>query len=218
MSASLALRACLFLVLLVGLGGSGILRRRADRAGGEVPRSADGPWIAAGLRVAGLIFWGSVLAWLLYPAAVGWAGLPLPAAARWVGLALVGGGIALGLWALWHLGLNVTPTAVARSDAELVTDGPYRWVRHPLYTSGFLSLPGCALVTANLLVLASGAVALALVVYRTRREERELIVLFGDRYVEYRRRTGRILPRVRRAGGGRTGGPPEARLFSDLLK
>lgn len=210
MSASLALRACLFLVLLVGLGGSGILRRRADRAGGEVPRSADGPWIAAGLRVTGLIFWGSVLAWLLHPPAVGWAGLPLPAAARWVGLALVGGGIALGLWALWHLGLNVTPTAVVRSDAELVTDGPYRWVRHPLYTSGFLSLPGCALVTANLLVLGSGAVALALVVYRTRREERELIALFGDRYVEYRRRTGRILPRVRRAGGGRAGERPEA--------
>lgn len=69
---------------------------------------------------------------------------------------LVAAGMALALWSLWHLGPYVTPTAAVRSDAELVVSGPYRRVRHPLYSSMLLTIPGCGLVTGSLAVLGAG--------------------------------------------------------------
>jgi len=127
-------------------------------------------------------------------AAIGWAAVPLPIAARWLGAALLALGLALGVWALWHLGPNVTPTAVARPAAKLVTSGPYRWVRHPLYASGLLMLPGSTLLTANVLVLAGGLAGLVALLVRVRREETELVRVFGPAYVEYMARAGRIVP------------------------
>jgi len=191
-------RLALVLILAAGALASGAMRKRADRAGGVVPRSADGPWIAAALKVGGLTVYGSLLAWILYPRAIGWAGVELPDALRWLGAALMALGVATGLWALRHLGRNVTPTAVPRPDAELVTTGPYRWVRHPLYSSGLLTLPGAALLSASLLVLVAGVLTYGVLLHRTRREETELVRRFGERYVQYRARTGMILPRVGR--------------------
>lgn len=191
-------RLALLLILLAGGVASGAMRKRADRAGGVVARSADEPWVAWALKVGGITVYGSLLAWILYPPVIGWASMGLPDALRWLGAALMALGIATGLWALKHLGRNVTPTAVPRADAELVTTGPYRWVRHPLYSSGLFTFPGAALLAANLLVLVAGAATYGVLLYRTRREETELVRRFGERYVEYRRRTGMILPRVGR--------------------
>lgn len=193
-------RLALLLILMAGVIASGAMRKRADRAGGVVPRSADEPWVGLALKVGGLTVYGSLLAWILYPPVIGWAGVALPDALRWLGAGLMVLGVATGLWALRHLGRNVTPTAVPRPDAELVTTGPYRWVRHPLYSSGLLTLPGAALLAANLLVLVAGAATYAVLLYRTRREETELVRRFGERYVDYRARTGMILPRVGRSG------------------
>lgn len=193
-------RLALLLILMAGVIASGAMRKRADRAGGVVPRSADEPWVGLALKVGGLTVYGSLLAWILYPPVIGWASVALPDALRWLGAALMVLGVATGLWALRHLGRNVTPTAVPRPDAELVTTGPYRWVRHPLYSSGLLTLPGAALLAANPLVLVAGAATYAVLLYRTRREETELVRRFGERYVDYRARTGMILPRVGRSG------------------
>lgn len=194
MAEEIALRVTLFSMLFLGLGASLRIRQSADEAGGVVPRSADTPGVAAALRICGAIYYGSILLWLAYPPLVSWAGVHLPEWLRWLGIALVAGGLALGLAALWHLGRSTTPTAVARTDAELVVSGPYRWIRHPLYTSMWLSVPGVALVSANLLPLLSGAATVAVLTFRTRREERELVERFGDRYRRYMSRTGRFLP------------------------
>lgn len=194
MSEDIALRVTLFSMLFLALAASLRMRRRADQAGGVVPRSADTPGVAAALRLLGTIYYGSILLWLAYPPLVSWAGVHLAGWLRWLGISLVAGGLALGLAALWHLGRSTTPTAVARTDAELVVSGPYRWIRHPLYTSMWLSVPGVALVSANLLPLLSGAATVGVLIFRTRREERELVERFGIRYRRYMSRTGRFLP------------------------
>lgn len=193
----LKFRLVLFLLLAIGLGASARLRRRADRLRGAVPRSADRPWIAAALRLAGFAFYGSLLAWLIHPPVLEWARVEIGTAVRWAGAPLTAAGVGLALWSLRHLGDNVTPTAVARSDAALVVSGPYSRVRHPLYSSMLLTVPGCGLLTGNAVVLGGGAAVFAVVLVRTRHEEALLYEKFGARYVCYARKTGRVLPRLR---------------------
>ena len=96
-----------------------------------------------------------------------------------------------------HLGLNVTPVADPRSDATLVTTGPYRYIRHPLYSFATLCLLGIGMAIDNgaFIVLPLGA--FTLMVIRVPREEALLVEKFGDAYREYRSRTGRFLPRLR---------------------
>lgn len=199
MGDDVALRLVTLVILLAGITASGMLRRRADRLGGAVPRAADGRAMQIALATSALIFYGSVLVWLIYPPALAWAAIALPAGARWLGAALVAAGMALGVWAIAHLGRNVTPTHVAREDASLVTSGPYRYVRHPLYASGLLLLPGCVLATSNVLVLTAGVAGLVAILIRVRREEAELVRRFGAAYTSYMTRTGRIVPWVGRS-------------------
>lgn len=189
-------RITLLAFLVGGLATSAWLRRRADEAGGVVPRSEDPPGLARALRMAGGAYYASLLLWIVHPPLVGWAQVALPPELRWLGAVLSAAGVGLGVWSLVHLGRNVTPTSAVRSDARLVVTGPYRRVRHPLYTSALLSIPGFSLLSANLLVLAAGVATFAVLVRRTDREEAKLLSAFGEEYTAYAERTGRFLPRI----------------------
>lgn len=77
-----------------------------------------------------------------------------------------------------------------------MTSGPYRFVRHPLYFAGFVAVTGDSLMTANWYLLGTGAVVLALLVLRTKKQEENLVARFGDDYRGYMRSTGRFFPRL----------------------
>lgn len=204
MTLDLAYRVALLLLLVPAFGASIRLRRRADRAGGEIPRSRDPAGVRVALRIGGAAYYGSVLLWLVYPPALRWSAVAVTPAVRWSGVVVTACGLGLAVWSLRHLGSNVTPTAIARPDAELVASGPYRWVRHPLYSSMFLTVPGIAAASANLIVLVAGAAMLAAIVVRTRAEEENLVRLIGEEYRSYMESTGRFLPRRPGRGGGRS--------------
>lgn len=93
------------------------------------------------------------------------------------------------------LGRNVSPTVMTHEDHQLVTSGPYRWIRNPLYVAGASIFGGLGLVAASGFLMAGAAAALALVWLRLPREEAELEARFGQAYRDYRERTGRFLPR-----------------------
>ncbi len=124
--------------------------------------------------------------------------VPLPVMVRWCGAPVGAAGVALLSATLSHLGHNLTDTVVTRREATLVTTGPYRWVRHPFYTTTSLLLVSVTLLSANLLIAASGLLVLVLLVLRTPRKEEKLVETFGDRYREYMAQTPRFLPRLRR--------------------
>lgn len=187
-------RVVVLSLLLVAFGIGGRLRRRADRAGSKVPRSTDGPLIRGALAASGFLYYGTLCAWIGYPPSVAWAQVPVAPGLRWSGAPLAAVGIALALWSLRELGRNVTPTALPRSDATLVTSGPYRRVRHPLYSSMLLTIPGFALLARNTLVLAGGVAVLLVLLLRVRREEKALLSRFGEEYRSYRDRTGALVP------------------------
>jgi protein-S-isoprenylcysteine O-methyltransferase Ste14 len=97
-----------------------------------------------------------------------------------------------------QLGPNFSSTLILRDGHQLIQDGPYRLVRHPMYTSFMVMLTGLLLLSANWIVggAAIGFVLL-LMALRTPREERMLLSHFGDEYRRYMERTGRYLPRIR---------------------
>lgn len=139
-------------------------------------------------------------AFLLMPRAVEFAVVPLPAGWRLLGAPVGLLGLLLFAWMFRHLGLNVTSTATPRAAATLVTSGPYRWVRHPMYLAALVLAMAAALLTANLVVAGGGAWAVGLLLARSRLEERRLVEKFGDAYREYQDRTGAIFPRCRWRG------------------
>jgi protein-S-isoprenylcysteine O-methyltransferase Ste14 len=89
--------------------------------------------------------------------------------------------------------------SLAIEGHTLITDGPYHWVRHPMYTAFATVFTGLFLLSANWFVGASATIAFgAVMMVRTPREEHLLIEVFGPKYRAYMDRTGRFLPRAGR--------------------
>ena len=162
----------------------------------KLDRRQEGPFILLTLRPLGVATWFGLIAYIIKPAWMTWASVPLPGWLRWTGTCL---GLSTGLlliWTLRSLGKNLTDTVVTRREHTLVTSGPYRWVRHPFYSSAALAIIAASLIAANWFLLAAGGLGFLLLVIRTTREEEHLIARFGDAYRKYMKRTGRFLPRI----------------------
>ena len=174
----------------------GIYHRLKARTGEKLDRRQEGMFILVALRLAGLAGTAGLIAYLIDPAYMAWAAVPLPVWLRWtgVGLALIAGSLLV--WMFRTLGRNLTDTVVTRKQHTLVTTGPYRWVRHPMYASAALAIVGNSLVAANWYLFVVGCLALLLLVIRTRKEEQNLIAKFGDDYRNYMQQTGRFVPRL----------------------
>ena len=110
-----------------------------------------------------------------------------------IGAVLFACGIALAVWARVHLGRNWGMPMSQRAEPELVTSGPYRFVRHPIYTGLLIAMLGTALVN-NLLGLIVVAVLVAYFYYSGTVEERNLTAVFPQAYPEYKTRTKMLIP------------------------
>ncbi len=97
-------------------------------------------------------------------------------------------------WTLSSLGRNLADAAAIRSQAQLVTTGPYRWIRHPYYVTTLLLMTSATVLTANGLVGLTSLLVLALLFSRTPHEEAMLIQRFGDEYRAYATGTNRFFP------------------------
>lgn len=180
-------------VFLAAIVISGTYRRRAEREGSPLLERAPDRAAVALLRFLGAALWILVL---VDPPR--WSRLPLPDALRWAGAGLALALLPVFVWILRTLGRNITTTFVTRREHTLVTTGPYRWVRHPLYGAGLVMHAALALVLASSIVAAMGLVIVALLPWRIRREEAHLTARFGDAYRDYRRHSGSLFPKLRR--------------------
>jgi len=131
------------------------------------------------------------------------AAVAVPAPVRWAGL-LLGLG-SLGLWTWTHLALGRYWSAqlTLRTGHQLVTAGPYRRVRHPMYTAVFIWVTCLAIVAANWLFLLLAAAIIAVLMARVPKEEQMLLQALGPPYRDYLDRTGRYFPKMRRDAGDR---------------
>ncbi|MDH3222239.1 MAG: isoprenylcysteine carboxylmethyltransferase family protein [Gemmatimonadota bacterium] len=149
------------------------------------------------LRLAGLVIGVYCLLYLALPGVVNWSFVVVPIWARWLGVVIVLLLFPLVAAAQRALGRNVSPTVITHEDHELVTSGPYRWVRNPLYSAGALLLVGLGLIAASWFLLTVAVLALVAMRHRLMSEEAELEARFGQAYRDYAARTGRFVPRIR---------------------
>jgi protein-S-isoprenylcysteine O-methyltransferase Ste14 len=189
-------RAVLIVVMLLLLPFGVYHRVKSQSTGERLDRRQEGLFILATLRPLGAVFWLGLLAWMINPGWMAWSSVPLPAWSRWVGIGALLTGAALLVWTFRSLGANLTDTVVTRKKHTLVMHGPYRWIRHPLYSAAGLFIPAMSLIAANWFFFALGMVLLCVLVMRTRIEEANLVLRFGDSYQKYMDRTGRFLPRL----------------------
>ena len=110
-----------------------------------------------------------------------------------LGILLLAAGGLFGTWGMIALGRNLTPFPKPIEGGNLVTTGPYAWVRHPIYTGLILGTLGWSLLRANL-----GGVMLAAALFvffdlKSRQEERWLVEAYAG-YAEYQRRVRKLIP------------------------
>jgi protein-S-isoprenylcysteine O-methyltransferase Ste14 len=149
------------------------------------------------LRAVLAPFWVAAIAlYLGYPDWVLIFSLQIPTWLRWsgVGLALVF--LLFMIWAYRNLGSGFSRRLQVRSQQRLVTSGPYRWIRHPLYLGGSAYFIGMGLESANSLIILAMITGVGMFLARISKEEDMMIKRFGAKYVAYKKRTGCLLPRL----------------------
>lgn len=137
-----------------------------------------------------------IVIYIFAPTWLNWAALPVPDGLRWFGVGLGLISIPLFLWAHYSLGKEFNYPGAIREQQDLVTSGPYRWVRHPIYSGYFLWTGAFFLMSANWLI---GAIWLIFSIFAAMNigiEEKALIAYFGQPYQDYMQHTGRFLPRL----------------------
>lgn len=113
-----------------------------------------------------------------------------------IGLLLGGAGCVLMYASLTTLDNNFSGTSGTYAGHKLITSGPYHYVRHPYYTATAAIVAGLALLLGSLSLSSFGGLLIACLAIRSRAEERELSILFGNEYKNWEATTGRFLPRI----------------------
>ncbi|MDX8438419.1 methyltransferase family protein [Mesorhizobium australafricanum] len=120
---------------------------------------------------------------------------PVNALLSGIGAVIAVAGMALLVWARQILGRNWSQTVSAKQEHELVTSGPYRSLRHPMYTGGLLAGLGSAIVVGGPFVFLFILLG-AIFIWRVGAEDRLLARQFPDEFPDYARRTNALIPFV----------------------
>ncbi len=154
----------------------------------------DGPWGRWFERLGpfGLLVWPATWLWVTLGKAT-----PRTGVAAGIGIAVTAAGAAVALVSIvamgraWRIGID------PENRSELAERGPYRWVRHPIYTGLLLVLAGNVLIVPHPLIDAFALLTALGIAHQAHREERHLLRTFGEPYARYVQRTGRFVPRLR---------------------
>lgn len=123
-----------------------------------------------------------------------WLILPFPFWLRWIGVILGFVCPPLLFWIHYTLDKYGSTELELRNEHVLITNGPYRWIRHPMYLTLYSLLIALFLISANLLFFLPCFTVIFLIFLRIRKEENMMIERFGDEYRDYMKHTGRLLP------------------------
>lgn len=132
--------------------------------------------------------------------------------AEWTPVRLLGAlfglyALAILPWSAARLGRFLVPQAIVSQDHALVTDGPFRWLRHPAYSGDLALWLGSSLATLNAYLLVLWPLYVLGATAEARVEERLLEEKFGESYRSYARSVGRFVPRLFGQGRPRTSVP-----------
>jgi len=179
----------------------GFRLRKEGKSSWKVDNEAverEGPGIIM-LRLAGfLLLMGFFLLYLVNPGWFRFLHLPFPAWVRIIGILLALPSIALLYWTHSTLGKYWSTNLTVQEKHHLVTEGPYNYIRHPMYTALVGYFFGAGLLAANILLLIIFVGGAVFLFTRIAKEELMMVEAFGEEYLEYQKHTGQLLPKLRR--------------------
>jgi protein-S-isoprenylcysteine O-methyltransferase Ste14 len=177
-------------VLVVWIGSEVVIGFRSLLAPRGTRRDRwSGPALLLGVYLAVFIGSGARL-----DAAFAIGGRPTEVFALGIALALAG--IAIRWYAVLTLGRFFTTRVQTTAQQTVVDSGPYRWIRHPSYTGALLTILGILVCYTNWISVACFLIAVPGFLYRIKVEEAALMSALGRPYVDYMRRTKRLVPFV----------------------
>ena len=135
--------------------------------------------------------------YLLSPPWWTWTYIPLGEWVQWSGIVTAVVPLFFLIWVHRHLDRQWSIALELQEDHKLITTGPYRHVRHPMYLGIFAYTIGLMMISMDVLVIMFFAFSIWVNYMRIPREEQMLIQRFGDEYLEYMKRSGRLLPKLR---------------------
>jgi protein-S-isoprenylcysteine O-methyltransferase Ste14 len=192
------------LVITAQLLAMGVVRayfgapRRKEPAEASADDAREPALLTAALGMIALLHFGAILAYLVNPSLLRWSAFEASETIRRIGIALSCLGMAGEIWAAVALGTSYSPMLRVADEHVVVTAGPYRWIRHPLYAFWLPVMVGWGVATCNWFIIVSGtALIVVLAVIRVPREEAMMLQGFGESYRRYMTNTGRFIPRLR---------------------
>ncbi|MDH2902247.1 MAG: isoprenylcysteine carboxylmethyltransferase family protein [archaeon] len=105
-------------------------------------------------------------------------------------------GLALESWGLQTLGRFYSADVVIYQSRRFLAEGPYKFVRHPIYAGGLLVTVGMGLAVQSWAAILIILLGVAIIPYRIAIEEKVLISEFGEQYVSYSRRVKQLIPLI----------------------
>ncbi len=150
--------------------------------------------LTAIIGVIGVI---GIILYLLSPSWWTWTHLPLGEWIQWMGVIVSTIPIFYLIWVHRHLDNQWSIALEIQEDHKLITTGPYRRVRHPMYLGIFVYTIGLCLISLDILVSLFFVFSIWINYRRIPSEEQMMIDQFGDEYLEYMKRSGRLIPSIR---------------------
>ena len=140
-----------------------------------------------------------LILYLIAPPWWTWTHLPLGELTQWLGIILAIPPIFFLVWVHRHLDTQWSVALELQEEHKLITSGPYKRIRHPMYLGIFVYTIGLMLISSDLLVFIFFAFSIWVNYIRIPDEEQMMIDEFGDEYREYMKHSGKLLPRLRKA-------------------
>ncbi|MCB0495145.1 MAG: isoprenylcysteine carboxylmethyltransferase family protein [Cyclobacteriaceae bacterium] len=103
-------------------------------------------------------------------------------------------GFAIAIWSRLLLGTNWSLSVQKKEKHELIIRGPYKLVRHPIYTGLLLMFCGNALIVGDYRAIIAVLIVFVSFWFKLKKEEKLLTEVFGDNYREYMQKTKRMIP------------------------
>ncbi|MHA1940947.1 MAG: methyltransferase family protein [Candidatus Hodarchaeales archaeon] len=139
-----------------------------------------------------------IFLYILYPDALIWPIIDIPVWINIFGLIFTAIGMVFELYTQISLGKQFSAYLHIRNDHKLIMTGPYKYIRHPMYTALTMVLFGLFLASSNVYVGLPLPIFVLVIGLRIGREEEVLIEKFGNDYITYMKTTGRFIPRFRK--------------------
>lgn len=146
-----------------------------------------------------VVFWVYIIVaamYLLNLQIIAWSYFPLPIELRYLGVSFGIVSIAYVFWAHRTLRENYSAMLETAQDQELVRDGPYARVRHPIYSAHILLDIALVLISENWILLLIFIISMPFTYKRMFNEEKMMVEQFGEEYEKYMKDTGRIFPKL----------------------